>query len=152
MKKLLLILLCLPMIGFGQETKTIQIYENFLTHTNIKANISYLNGNISNEDVYYTVTYKAMWTGKLKTMVVYSGNLTETSDFLSSVLQFSELNKDSIGSSMIFEGRNISIAKVFGFKVTTIKYGDEGIHTNFKSIKQASEALDEWIKENKTLN
>ena len=152
MKKLLLILLCLPMIGFGQETKTIQIYENFLTHTNIKANISYLDGNITNEDVNYTVTYQAMWTAKMKTMVVYSGNLSETSGFLKEVMQFAELNKDSIGSSIISEGRNISIAKKFGFKVITIKYGDESIHTNFKSIMQAFEALDKWIKENKTID
>jgi hypothetical protein len=154
MKKILIIAAILFFSNFvrAQETKTIQIYDNGITHTNIKAIITYLDGNITKEDVYYTVTFAAMWTGKLSTVVVYNGNLMQMSNFLKSVLQFAEVNKDNIGASTKIEERNVSMTKQFGIKCITIKIGSESINTNFKSINQALDELDKWIKENKKEN
>ena len=151
MKKILPLIIALFFANYirAQETKTIQIYNNGITHTNIKANITYIDGNITKEDAFYTVTYAAMWTGKLSTVVVYNGNLNQMSKFIKLVLQFAEVNKNNIGAATTIEGRNISMTKEIGIKCITIKNGDESINTNFRSISKALEAIDKWIQENK---
>ncbi len=133
----------------AQEIKTIQIYNNNLTHTNIKANISYTNGEITKEEVYYTVAYAAMWTGRLSSVVVYSGNLEEMSFFLTEINKFSQANEKNLGADTTIMERNVSINKVAGIKCIIIKYADESINTSFKAIDQAQTALNTWIKENK---
>jgi hypothetical protein len=151
MKKILItgIFIMLVNIVWAQESKTIQIYNNNITHTNIKAILTYLDSTIIKDDVYYTVTYATAWTGRLNTVVVYNGDLEQMAKFLKLVLQFGEENKDNIGASIKIEGRIISMTKQFGIKCIAIKIGSESINTNFKSISQAAEELDNWIKENK---
>jgi hypothetical protein len=151
MKKLILLIAVLSIIyvAYGQETKTIQIYKNGITHTNIKANITYSNDTIIKEDAFYTVTYEEMWTTRMTTVVVYHGNLIQMSYFLKSILKFAEANKDNIGSYTRIEDRTVSMTQIAGIKCITIKVGDESINTNFKSISDALYALDIWIIDNK---
>ncbi len=151
MKKLFAILAVLFSLNLtAQETKTIQIYNNGLTHTNIKANITYLEGNIIKEEVFYTMTAAEMWTGKMSTVIVYNGDLTQMTNFFKAVLIFAEANKDNIGAITKIEERDVSMTKVAGIKCITIKHGDEKINTNFRSINKSIEALDNWILTNKT--
>lgn len=148
---ILFTLLALVSLVRAQEINTFQIYDNAITHTNIKANITSLDGKITKENVCYTVTYAAQWTGKLKTVVVYNGDLTQMQNFLKSILQFADNNKDNIGASTKIDNRKVSMAKQWGIKCITIKIGSQKINTNHKSISKALEKLDNWIKENNHL-
>ena len=133
----------------AQEIKTVQIYNNNITHTNIKANITYVNGEITKEEVFYTVAYAAMWTGRLTSVVVYTGNLEEMSYFLNEINKFAQANAKNLGAETLIAGRNVSVNKVSGFKCIIIKYADESINTNFKAIDQAAATLNTWIEEHK---
>lgn len=152
MKKLIYLLTVLFATSsvIAQEIKTIEIYNNGITHTNIKANITYVDGKIKEENVFYTVTSAAMWTGKLSSIVVYNGNIAQMADFLRVVFQFAQANKDNIGATITIEGRHVSMAKVMGIKCITIKTGDESVNTNLSSVSKALEALNKWMQKNYT--
>ena len=134
----------------AQVTKVIVIYNDAITHTNIKAYLTYEMDTIVKEDVYYSVTSAAMWTGKMNTQIVYKGNLSQMLEFFKEVLSFAEVNKDNIGAyATIDENIYISITKIFGVKCVTIKNGPEVVNTNYRSINEAVIALENWIKNNK---
>ncbi len=151
MKKVIMIL---TVILFAQGSLSAQgskietIFDSYFTHTKLSAYIFYENGKISKEEIYYTVTDAAMWTGKLSTTIIYHGTPAQMVDFLEEILQFAEKNKNQIGVSTIIEERKISMTKKIGIKLITIRIGKKNKNTTYKDLQNALKMLKEWVKNN----
>lgn len=142
MKKLLLaFLLFLPIITHSQN-KSIVIYNNGLTHDNIKADI------FNNDTTYiYSVTTAAMWTGKRSTKIVYKGAYDNFMSFMIPLLQFAEENMDKEGAETIINEIKIESTKKLGVKCISIGSGKDVSNTKYSSIKEAVGAIWNWRKQ-----
>ena len=135
-------LLILSICIYGQN-KSVNIYQNGLTHDNISADI------FNSDTTYvYSVTTAALWTGKLSTKIVYKGNYNDFMNFMTHLFQFAEANKDNKGAKTKIDNINIESTKKAGVKCISIGDGKDASNTTYKSIKEALESTSSW-KENR---
>jgi len=138
MKKLLIVMFILPLSLFAQN-QSLVIYNNDITHDNIKADI------FNNDTTFvYSVTTAAMWTGKSKTSIVYKGEKTDFLEFMNSLLEFAQTNKDNKGAKAKIKDIEVESTKRMGIKCITIGSGKNATNTNYESISNAIEALRKW--------
>ena len=127
------------------QTKTVTIYKNSLTHTNIKADITYNSaGQITNSTAYFTVSVTEMWTNAIKTTIVYSGTFADMKKFVASIDKFATENRDIKNAQTAICGKTVQIKRVMGVKCIVITSGSETINTNSTSISEALAELNKY--------
>lgn len=146
MKKLVLLITFAFFTGLAiAQTKTVTIYENGLTHTNIKADITYnSSGQITSSTAYFTVSVAEMWTNAIKTTIVYSGTLADMKKFVASIDKFATENRDIKNAQTTICGKTVQLKRVMGVKCIVITSGSETINTNFTSISEALAELNKY--------
>lgn len=115
------------------------IYNNGLTHTNVKADIFQ-----SDTTYLYTVTDAKMWTGETSTKIIYKGNYDKFLSFLRTAVAFAEENRKNIGAQTEIDGIPVKITKKVGIRCVTFGSNGEIKNTNENSLKGAIEALEKW--------
>lgn len=139
---ILLLLLC-SLHSFAQN-ESVVIYNNNITHDNLKANI------YKGDTTYiYTVSIAAMWTGKVSTKIIYEGNYDSFISFIEPLVKFADKNKDNLGIKTSIQGIVVESTRKYGTKCIAIGSGDDITYTRYKSLKKMVDALDMWLHKNR---
>lgn len=136
-----LLMLLSSYIAYGQS-KRLVLYSNGLTHDKILVNI------LNSDTTYiYSVTTKAIWSGKVSTKIVYQGNYEDFLSFMIPLLSFAKDNINNIGAKTEICDIPIESTKKAGIKCISIGIGENINNTKYSSIKECVEAVFSWKNE-----